>query len=483
MPAIDGKQYVDRIDQLNIDVWIDGSPVTGKISEHPAFKGIIKSQAALYDMQHNPNLREILTYPSTNSKDYVGMSFLQPKTKEDLVKRRHMTQHWARATHGLMGRSPDYMNTTLMAFASSVAYLKGKKNCFPEHLQAFYKYARDHDISMTHTFIDPQVNRRQTYMERTAEPIAAKVIESNKEGIIVQGARLLATQGGITDELFVLSSGGHPDKEGYGFSFAIPSNTKGLRFICRESFVGGDSAFNYPLSSRYEEMDTIVVFDRVLVPWDRVFFYNNLDVANGFMLNSSFHAFALHQVIARQIVKTEFILGIVQAIIETINIEEYQHVQAKATEVIIGLETLKALLIKSEVEAEMNRWGVMEPDKITLQVAINIFPTIYPRFTEIIQLLGASGLMSIPTENAFQSPIRKDLDQYLQSRMDNAEDRVKLFRLAWDLTMSPFGTRQTLYERFFFGDPVRVSSMLYQSYDKDPFVERVRDLLKEGPHE
>ena len=105
--------------------------------------------------------------------------------------------------------------------------------------------------------------------------------------------------------------------------------------------------------------------------------------------------------------------------------------------------------------------GIYATRSTTLQVAINIFPRVYPRFTEIIQLLGASGLMSIPTENAFQSSIRKDLDQYLQSKSNNAEERVKLFRLAWDLTMSAFGTRETLYERFFFGDPIRLSSELY----------------------
>lgn len=195
------------------------------------------------------------------------------------------------------------------------------------------------------------------------------------------------------------------------------------------------------------------------------------------MISSSFHSFSLHQVIARQIIKTEFVLGIVQSIIKTINIAEYQHVQEKATEVIVALESLKALLMKSEMEAKINRFGLMEPDRLTLHAAITIFPRIYPRLTEIIQLLGASGLMSIPTENDFNSPIRKDLDHYMQAKAASAVERVKLFRLAWDLTMSPFGTRQTIYERFFFGDPIRVASLLYSAYDKEPYVQRINDIL------
>lgn len=476
MPAITGRQYIERIDQLKTDIWIEGKRVTGNISEHPAFKGIIKSQAALYELQHHQDLKDILTYLSPTTKNRVGISYLQPKTKEDLVTRRTMIQQWARSNNGLMGRSPDYMNTVLMALASSVHLLQDQKNCFPENLQSFYEYAREKDISMTHTFIEPQVNRTQLYIERSKEPIAAKIVDKNEHGIIIKGARLLATQGGITDELLVISANGK-EEDGNGFAFSIPSNTTGLRFICRESFVGGDSSFNYPLSSRFEEMDSIVVFDNVLVPWERVFFYDNVPITNIFMRSNSFLPFTLHQVVSRQIVKTEFILGIVHSIIETINIGEYQHVQEKVSEIIIALETMKALVIKSEVEAKIDKGGWMQPDRSTLQIAMNVYPRVYPRFTEIIQLLGASGLMSIPTGSTFQSPVGNELNHYLQSHENTGEDRVQLFRLAWDLTMSSFGTRQTLYERFFFGDPVRLASQLYFSYDADEYMQRVKDFL------
>lgn len=140
------------------------------------------------------------------------MSYLQPKTKEDLVARREMVQQWAKSNNGLMGRSPDYMNTVLMALASSVHLLRDQKNCFPDNLQSFYEYARENDISMTHTFIEPQVNRTQLYVERSDEPIAAKIVGKNKDGIIIKGARLLATQGGITDELLVIAAGGKQKK-------------------------------------------------------------------------------------------------------------------------------------------------------------------------------------------------------------------------------------------------------------------------------
>ena len=113
---------------------------------------------------------------------------------------------------------------------------------------------------------------------------------------------------------------------------------------------------------------------------------------------SGFQTYGLHQVLTRQIAKTEFVLGVVQSIVNTINIGGYQHVQQKVVDIIVTLETMKALLIKSEVEAKRDEFGFIRPDLPTVQVAIQMFPKIYPTFTEIIQLLGASGLMSIPSE-------------------------------------------------------------------------------------
>ena len=471
-----GNEYIDQINQLKTEVWIDGESISGDISNHQAFKGIMKSQAALFDMQHDNSLGKSLTYTSPTTGEEVGISYLQPKTVYDLVKRRKMVQQWALKNNGMMGRSPDYMNTVLMALASSVDLLKDEVNCFPENILSFYEYARENDLTMTHTFLSPQVNRGLLFTEETDEPIAAKVVERNDEGIIIKGARLLATQGGITDEILVVSAGG-ADDESYGFAFSIPSNSAGLKFVCRESFAGVDSSFNTPLSSRYEEMDCLVVFDNVLVPWNRVFFYDNLSVSNRFLSESSFLPFTLHQVVSRQIIKTEFVLGVVQSIIDTIGIDMYQHVQAKAAEIIVGLETMKALIIKSEVEAKIDLWGFMRPDRTTLQIAVNTFPRIYPRFIEIIQLIGASGLIMLPTEKDFSSAIRKELDHYLQASTTSALDRVKIYRLAWDLSMSSFGSRETLYERYFFGDPIKLTSVLYSQYDKKPYVQRVKEFL------
>ena len=480
MPAKTGKQYIDRVDEAQANVWINGEQIKGKASEHPAFKGVMKTQAELYDMQHDPAKKEYMTYVSPTTGDRVGTSFIQPTTKEELIMRRKMMQEWAKYNGGMMGRSPDYINVGMMAYGAAAEMFGSQDPMYAKNMANYYEYCRENDLSLTHTLIQPQVNRGVNASQLPDPYIAARIKEKTSEGVVIKGARLLATQGGITDEIMVFPSTllKQSDEENpYAYAFSIPNNTPGLKFICRESFDYGKSNYDHPLGSRFEEMDTIVVFDDVVVPWNRVFALGDIGVCNQAYNESNAVVHMTHQVVSKNVAKTEFVLGILQLMVETINIGQYQHIQEKMSEVIIALETMKAYVTASEANAKIDKWGTMTPDFAPLNVARNYFPKIYPRFTEIMQLMGASGLMAIPSEADFNSELRPDLDKYLQSATGDAYNRVKLYRLAWDVCMSSFGSRQTLYERFFFGDPIRMASALYNGYDKQEYVNRVKEFL------
>ena len=476
MAAISGEEYLNRINQMNAEVWIDGKQMKGNIADHPSFSGVMKSQAKLYDLQLKK--MDAMTYTSPKTGEKIGLSFLEPKTKEDLEKRRIMIQEWARTSLGMLGRSPDYMNTAVMSFAAAADIFAVEDKRFAENMRNLYERAKNKDLSFTHTFINPQVNRSTTYLENSTKIISAQTIEKNHDGIVVNGARLLATQGGITDEIIVFPTHLATFNKEFAYAFSIPSNTPGLKFICRESFRYKDSAFDHPLGSQFDEIDTIVVFDHVTVPWDRVFCYQNVEASLKIYSESSFYPMIAHQITSRRIVKTEFILGVAQMLVNTINIGEYQHIHEKITEVISGLETLKALLLTSEVNAKLDKWGTMVPQSQPLYTAILMYTNLYPRYCEILQQIGASGLVSIPSEMDFLSDIRSDLETYLQAANANANDRVKLFRLAWDISMSAFGTRQSLYERYFFGDPIKMASDIYRNYDKEQSISLVKTFLK-----
>lgn len=480
MPARTGKEYIDRLADSHATVQIQGEKVTGGIPEHPAFRNVVDTYASLFDLQHEPGLRDMMTYPSPTSGERVGVSFLVPRTIEDLQRRRAMMKTWADASLGMLGRTGDYLNSCLMALSEAEDFFAQGDPEFGRNVRRYYERVREQDLLMTHTLIPPQANRSIAATQQSGGALAARVVEERDDGVVIRGARMLATIGPIADELLVFPSTvlrGTPEDAPYSFAVAVACDTPGLRFLCRESMDYGRSHFDHPLASRFEEMDAVVIFDDVFVPFDRCFMLGHPELCNGFYSETNAVVHMTHQVLTRTMAKTEFILGLVSSMAQAIGIEQFQHVQENLAEVIIALETLRAFGRAAECDAELNRYGVMTPKWEPLNAARNWYPRFYQRFPEIVRKFGASGLMALPTEADIGGEMRDDINTYLQSAALSGPERVQLFRLAWDTCASAFGGRQSLYEYYFFGDPVRMSGALLASYDRAPYLERVRGFL------
>ena len=485
MPARTGAQYIQQLRDHPREVWIGGKKVDD-VTAHPGFRNGALSIAALYDMQHEPGLRDEMTYLSPSTGDRVGRSFVIPESIEELETRRGMMYRWAQSHGGMMGRTPDYLNVSIMAMAGAAEYFSQNRPEFGENVTRYYEFIREADLCLTHTLVNPQRTRApSTYIsDPLAEDVALRTVEETDAGIVVSGCRFLATLGPISDEIIVYPSRSHRTEEHadqYAMSFSIPCETPGLRFICRESFDYGRTHFDHPLGSRFEEMDAVVIFDDVLVPWERVFLLGDVKRCNEMALRTDWITHAFHQTVTRIVAKTEFLLGVASLMVETLGSGAQPHVQERIAELIMFLETMKALLRTAEVESARNEWGLLSPARIPLTVAENTYArSVYPRMIEILQLLGSSSLMALLTSADFDSDLRPDLDKYLATDTASAIDRTKLFHLAWDISCSSFGSRQLLYERFFAGDPVRNAQILVGSYDREPAMQIVRELLDRG---
>ena len=478
MGARTGMEFLRRLDNTPRELWYGDKKITGSVSEHLAFRGISRSIAALYDLQMRPDMVETMTYESPTTGERVGASFLQPHTKEDLAKRTAMMKAWADYSGGIMGRTADYLNSSIMAMAAARDFFGKGERDFGSNIAGYYEYVRENDLVLTHTLINPQSNRSVGPSKQADPFIAARVVEKNSDGVVIRGARMLATLP-IADEIMVFPStvirSGQDDLP-YSIAFALPASTKGLKFICRESFAS-ESAYDHPLASRFDEQDAVVVFDDTLVPWERVFVLEDPDRANKVNEATNAIVFMAHQATVREAAKSEFIAGLVTLIAETIGVDQFPQVQERISEILLTAETMKAFLRSSEAGARMNSWGLMTPDYVPINSARNLWPRVAPSLAVVLKQIGASGLMAIPPEEILGSAARADVDKYFQAKTADAEERIRLFKLAWDAAGSSFGGRQDLYERFFFGDPVRMASAYYAWYDKEPYKSRVRELL------
>jgi anthranilate 3-monooxygenase (FAD)/4-hydroxyphenylacetate 3-monooxygenase len=462
-----GAQYIEGLRKHPRNVWLDGERI-GDVAAHPAFASAVAAIARLYDLQHDPRHADVLTYESPSSGAKVGTAFMTPNSRDDIVKKGKAYRIFAEATFGMMGRSPDFLNTTLAAMSEARDVFARGGERFAENVVRYYEYVRENDLFLTHALIPPQNDRSKSSSEQSDPYLHMGVVRETDEGLIIRGARMLATLGPVADELLVYSLPGlQPGDEKHAVVFAVPIDAPGLKQIAREPFERGHrSSFDHPLATRFEECDTLVVFEDVLVPWDRVFVHNDVALSNAMYPDSNLRQYTAHQTAIRGLVKLETVAGVAMALAKTIKADVHLHVQQMLGEIIDSIELLKSCIVRAEFEYERNERGSIRPAFRPLQTARTFLPRAYPRAVEILQTLGAGGLLMLPSGNDFVSPIAADVHKYYQGAGVSALERTKLFKLAWDLTGDAFGQRALQYERYYAGDPVRLLAQAYLSYDK-----------------
>jgi 4-hydroxyphenylacetate 3-monooxygenase len=477
MGARRGEQVIQRLQERPIEIWHRGRRVQD-VSTEPGLAGGVAGLAELYDVQWQDPDTMLFDSPATG--DPVGRSFMIPCTQEELVSVGNMMYRWASHTFGMMGRTPDYLNRAVSAYAGGADFMAQNDPQFGENVRRYHAHLRENDLCMTHTLIHPQINRSVGPARQTDPFLAARVKEENDAGIVIKGARMLATLP-ISDEIMVFPStllrSGEEDAP-YAFALILPNATPGLKFLCRESVDYGRNTFDHPLGARFEEMDAVVIFDDVFVPWENIFLYRDVDACNQAYSATGAIVHMSHQVVCKNIAKTEFLLGLASLIVDAIAIEKFQHIHEKIAEMWINLQVMKAFRRVAEVDAAPNAYGVMTPAWDPLDAARNLYPHVYPRLIEIIQQLGASGLVAMPTLADVQGPLAEEVHKYYQSARLEAAERIPLFRLAWDTALSAFGSRQVHYERYFFGDPVRMASKVFEGHDRTEYMDKVRAFLK-----
>lgn len=474
-----GAEFIKGL-QDDREVWL-GNERIGDVTTHPAFRPAIHNIARLYDLQHDADFSETLCYDSPTTGDPVGVSFLIPQTREDLTRRRVMYKVWADATCGMMGRSADFLNTMVTAWAAKADYFSKQTGECTDRVLRYYEHCREKDLFLTHTLVDPQVDRSKNRAEQADPDQCLGIVDETAAGLIVRGAKMIATAAPFSDELLAwpfpptLTS----EESRYAVVFIIPVATPGLKILCRESFTRTGEVEDHPLSSQFDEMDAVAVFDGVTVPWDRVFLYNDVKLVGEMYTGTRVREWTAHQTNTRLLSKIEFVYGILSLMADTIGVGQKPAVQETLGEAASYVEIIKSLVLASEQEAQVDPSNhAIYPALAPLQAGRAWGPRIYPRMMEMMRRIGAGGLMQLPaTFSAFDGPTGKDLEKYYRGAETTAKEKVKLFKLAWDLVGSDFGSRHELYEMFYAGDPSMITAGVHRESDTVTCTSRVRQFL------
>jgi 4-hydroxyphenylacetate 3-monooxygenase len=461
-----GEQFLEGLGAAGREIWLRGEKITHPL-DHPELRDAALSMARVFDLQHE-HADEMLAPSPADGGHMVNVTHLVPRSREDLERRRRAFELVAALSGGTMGRTPDYLNVTFACFAgrSDVWARRGHEQ-LAENLVAYQALMRDRDLSTTHALMNPQVDRTKPEAEQAMGQVALHKTGETADSIVVRGARMLATLAPYADELLIYPGSDIRPQDGrYALSFAVPIATPGLRFICRDTYSRQRDPFDYPLSSRFDEMDAVVIFDDVEVPKERVFLDGDTVGYSEVITDTGWRGHIMHQAFTRAYVKLSFALGLGHLIANTTGVVRFDHVQEKLGQMWSMCELARSAIVAAEAGSQVDEGGVFYPDDRPFIALRGEMPKWLPRCNELLQLIGGGGFMATPAKADFDGPLREEIDLYFQAAGADAERRVRLFRLAWDFLGSELGGRGELYERFYLSDSWRMTALAYTIADK-----------------
>lgn len=469
-----GAEYLATLNDGRV-VLVDGEQV-GDVTTHPAFAPVARTIAELFDLAADPANGMQYTAPETGA--VANRVFGIPRSAAELRARREAIQTWARHTHGWVGRSPDHVGTFLASFAAHPEVFAGGDRDFSANVTAFHRRVLSENLYVSYAIIPPQVSRATTASGWEGEFLQVGVVRETDEGIIVRGSQMLATGAAIADEILVscIKPLG-PDDQDFAVSFVVPVNAAGLKLLCRRPYApAATSAFDYPLTSRYDEPDALVVFDDVLVPWDRVFVDRDTAGVRRQFFDTGAHALGNWQAQIRFATKLRFIAGVARRVTQVNGVDKIPSVQEKLGELAALVTGVESAVLAAEYTAEADAAGQWLPGKRALYGAMGLQSETYPRVLAILRDLVGGGVLQLPSSVAdLTSPLTAaDIGRYVQSPGVDSEERVKLFKLAWDIIGSEFAGRHQQYEMFYAGAPFVVKgAYTYRNYG---YEEPLRDV-------
>jgi 4-hydroxyphenylacetate 3-monooxygenase len=453
MSARTGEQFLrGLVDDRSI--WVGGEKVSD-VANHPAFSGAAHALAEVFDLQHRE--ADVCLMPDPETGEPINISHIIPRSRDDLIKRHKCLERISEFSVGLMGRTPDYMNVTFAGFAGrDDEWAVNGNDEGAANLVRYQKFLARNDISLTHTIVHTTVDKARGDAPTGVDDVQLHKVEDTENGIIVSGSRILATLAPFADEIAVYPGTPMPDAgDAHALSFCIPMDTPGLKFMCRDSVAVNTNRLDHPLSSRFDEQDAFVIFDRVEVPRDRIFINANLAVYNAVMM-TGWWPNIMQQTMIRAQTKLEFAYGLAARMAESINSNTPQ-TQQMLGEIWCYAEFARSAIAAAEQGAIEYGNGIWFPDIRPLAALRGNVPLWFPRINEIFRLIGSHNFFTaVPAAQFADAELRPLLDRYLRGANGvTAEQRARIFRLAWDFAGSALASRNEQYERFYLASSAR----------------------------
>jgi 4-hydroxyphenylacetate 3-monooxygenase len=460
-----GAEYRSSIDDGR-EVWINGERVKD-IASHPMFRPIVDVRARIYDLAHEAATQESMTYRDDGGELQCIANRL-PMTRQDWADKRHAVDLVLRDVGGVVTRVGDETIGEMWSLYDGQDILNEVDPRFSENIRRHVDDAVRLDPFHVSANTDPKGDRSRSPQEQDPDMLL-HVVRETDSGIVVRGAKY-ETAAAYSNQAFAkptIANWGNDTLSDYAVGFILDMGSPGLKFICRSGFAGTGSPADYPLSNRVDEIESLVVFDDVEIPWENVLFYRHTRAAG--YIRSTLHRYSAFPFVQRTLHLADLMIGAALWNVRQTGLQNQQAVQEKLAALACYRESIDAHLTAAVANAEPSPGGLLMPNQSLLYAGRVLALTQLPQMMHTARELCGGQICITPDAATFADPEVAPWLTKFYSINDSwqADDRRKLLAFARDLLNSDYAGHRLTFALFAQSPPFAQLAAVYRSFDFD----------------
>ena len=456
-----GKQYRDSI-RDGREVWINGERVED-VPNHPAFKPVIDARARIYDMQHDAATQDVMTYENDGERFAIGSRL--PYEQKDWEDKRRAVDHVMHDLGGVVTRMGDETVGEMWSLWDGKDILNEIDPRFARNIEHHIQDVIKADPFHVSANTDPKGDRSKAPQDQDPDMLV-HVVRETDAGIVIRGAKY-ETAAAYADQAFLkptIANWGNEKLSDYALGCIVKMNAPGVKHICRSGFANRN-ADDYPLSSRCDEVDTLMILDDVLVPWEDILFYQHTKAA--FFIRTTLHRYSAFPFVQRTLSYADLIIGAALWNVKQTGLEKQQAVQEKLSELAVWREGINAHLTAAVATGEKSPNGLLMPNQSLLMSGRVHALSNLPRMMHMARELCGGQICVTPDAATFKAPGTKPWMDKFYSINESwvADDRRKLLAMARDLLNSDYAGHRLTFQLFAQSPPFAQLAAVYRNFD------------------
>ena len=434
-----GAEYKESL-RDGRDVWVLGEGSVADVTTHPATAAMVDEYVAWYDRHFDPEWQDVLLTPADKRGQRHSVALTAPKTPEDLRRMGKQISAVHFLTGGNMTHTPGYGELIALGTLNVLKRLDNSTEEI-EAAEEYLEYISKTGRFLTYAGGGPLIGTRLRPDE--GDRVALRLVDESADGIVVSGKIQMHTSTPFAEDLLISTRNDMPAGSGRHLWFIVPVNAPGLRVVSRRAAARHKNPFLSPLSSRFDELDSMVWMEDVFIPRSRVYTGEPPNRNR----QQSLVCWMLWHHSYGWLAKAELSLGIALALAEIMGLKDTPQTIEQLVEMTVNVQTTRTCMTAAELDPEISYSGHSLPNQLHVAAAGVNTLKVRQRMGEILRGLPGSSLINAPADTDFADPVMAaELEDAFGGGGYTAIQRAALLQLAWDQVSSGLDAREAAFE-------------------------------------